>query len=449
MSRRLATLAVVAALVWLLLGTLGRDDPPGAAQSTLLLGFALLAAALTGEIVERARLPRITGYILAGILFGPFGTGFLDARALAQLDIFTDLAFAFIGLAAGVELRVATLRGRGRSLVLLMIFTTTVVMLGVGGGFFAAATAWGFPGSLSTVQLLAVASVVGVIAAARSPASAIAIISETRAEGPFTETLLGVSVAVDVVVIMLFSVAIAFGGVAFAPEAGLDPGFLLGLGGQIVVSLLLGALLGTGMSLYLRHRGPQVPLVVAGLCFLVYRLSELSGDYLERVHQVGLHVEPLLVCAAAGFLIQNVTPHGPRLERSMDRVALPVYVIFFAVAGARLDLAALAASWSLALTIVVLRIATMFAGARLATVLAGDPPVFRRNCWLGFITQAGLSLALIAQLASVPSDWATELATVLVAVVAVNQLIGPAGFKLALERAGETRRRPRSGGGGS
>ncbi|HSL18393.1 MAG TPA: cation:proton antiporter [Methylomirabilota bacterium] len=447
MSRRLATLAVVAALVWLLLVTLDRDGAPGPAKSTLLLGSLLLAAALIGEIVERVGLPRITGYIVAGILFGPFSVGFLDAGTLAQLDIFNELAFAFIGLAAGAELRLATLRGRGRSISLLTALTTTVVGFGVGAGFLAIAALGGLPGSLGPLQLLAVSAVTGVISAANSPASAIAIISETRAEGPFTETVLGVSVAVDVVVIVLFSVAVAVWGVAFEPAGGFDLGFVAGLTGQLAASLLLGVALGSVMGLYLKHRGPQIPLVIAGLCFLVYRLSGLSSSYLERAHGVSLHVEPLLVCAAAGFVVQNFTQHGARLRRSMDWVALTVYVIFFTLAGARLDLPALVACWLPALAIVILRVAAMYVGARLATVLAGDPPVFRRNCWLGFITQAGLSLALIAQLAKVPSAWAAELATMLVAVVAVNQLIGPAAFKMALERAGETRRRPRPGRG--
>jgi Kef-type K+ transport system membrane component KefB len=448
MIRRLATLAVVTSLVWLLLGIIGGHSQPGPAASTLLLGFVLLSSALVGEIVERIRLPRITGYILAGILFGPFGAGFLDHASLTRLGIFNDLAFAFIGLAAGAELRLAILSGRFRSILLLIVFTTTVVIVGVGGGFFAVATIQGFPGDLEPLQLLAVACIVGVIAAARSPASAIAIISETRSEGPFTETLLGVSVAVDLVVLVLFSVAVAMAGVAFVPDQGLDLEFVLLLVGQITISLALGAILGSVMGLYLKHRGPQIPLVIAGLCFLVYRVSELTATYLEQTHQISLHVEPLLICAAAGFLIQNHTPHGERLERSMDSVALPVYVVFFTLAGAHLDLQALAASWALAVTIAALRAAAMFGGARVATVLAGDAETTRRNCWLGFVTQAGLSLALIAQLASVSADWAASLAPVLVAVVAINQLVGPAAFKIALERSGETRRLPRSRKGG-
>jgi Kef-type K+ transport system membrane component KefB len=160
------------------------------------------------------------------------------------------------------------------------------------------------------------------------------------------------------------------------------------------------------------------------------------------VHDLGVHLEPLLICAAAGFTIQNLTHQGNRLLEEMDRVALPVYVIFFTMAGARLDLGALLATWGVALVIAGSRVATMIVGARMAGSLAGDPPPFRRYCWLGFVTQAGLSLALIAQIESSYADWGTQLATMLVAVVAINQLVGPAAFKIALEEVGEVRQRP-------
>jgi Kef-type K+ transport system membrane component KefB len=441
MIRRVVTLAAVGVVVWLLLRMSAGEAPARPAETTLLLGFILLAAALFGEIVEQIRLPRITGYIVAGILFGPHAAGLLVAGSLESLGIFNDLAYAFIGLAAGAELKLATLAGRWKSIVLLIVCTTAVVMAGVGSSFFLAASYGRFLGELTTLQVLAVAGVVGVIAAARSPSSAIAIISETKAKGPFSETILGVSVAMDVVVIVLFSVAVALGGLAFAPEQGMDVLFILGLSAEIGVSIVLGVLLGGLMALYLKHEGPQIPLVIAGLCFVVYRLSEISASYLEQVHHVNIHLEPLLICAAAGFVIQNLSRHGGRLEQSMERVSLPVYVIFFTLAGARLDLGALAASWAIALAVAACRVLMIVAGTRLATTLAGDPELYRRNCWLGFITQAGLSLALISQLESVSADWGARLASVLVAVVAINQLIGPAAFKMALERVGEARRR--------
>jgi Kef-type K+ transport system membrane component KefB len=443
MIRRVFTLGAVGILVWLLLRI--ADIGPGmrAAESTFMLGFALLSAALMGEIVEQIRLPRITGYILAGILFGPYVASFLAPRTLESLAIFNDMAYAFIGLAAGAELKLVTLRGRWKSIVLLIVCTTTVVMTGVGGFFFMSASWAGFLGDVVPLQILAVAGMVGVIAAARSPSSAIAIISETRADGPFSETILGVSVAMDVVVICLFSVAIALTGLAFAPEQGLDVLFVLTLSGEILASIVLGGALGAVMALYLKHEGPQIPLVIAGMCFLVYRCSEIAGTYLEQIHDIRIHLEPLLICAAAGFVIQNLSRHGGRLLDAMDGVALPVYVVFFTMAGARLDLGALAATWTVALAVAGCRIVMIVAGTRLATSLAQDPPEYRRYSWLGFVTQAGLSLALIAQIEGTLAGWGGQLATILVAVVAINQLVGPVAFKIALEKVGEVRRRQR------
>jgi Kef-type K+ transport system membrane component KefB len=437
--RRLITLSAVGILVWLLLRIVEISPSATPAESTFMLGFALLSAALLGEIVEHLRLPRITGYMLAGILFGPFAANLLSSRVLEPLSALNDMAFAFIGLAAGAELKLAILRGRWRSIVLLIVCTATVVMTGVCGFFFVTVSWLGFLGDLPLFQVLAVAGMVGVIAAARSPSSAIAIIAETKADGPFSETILGVSVAMDVVVICLFAVATAVAGLAFAPDQGLDLVFVFEVIGEIVISIALGLLLGAIIGLYLKRKGPQVSLVIVGLCFLVYRSSEIMGHYLEETHRLGVGLEPLLICAAAGFTIQNLSHQGNRLIGAMDRVALPVYVVFFTMTGARLDLGALAASWGIALAIAGFRITMIMLGTRLATSLARDPKPFRRYCWLGFVTQAGLSLALISEFESNFPDWGTAMATVLVAVVAINQLIGPVAFKMALEKVGEAR----------
>jgi Kef-type K+ transport system membrane component KefB len=440
MMRRVFTLVTIGVLVWLLLRTMDIGPSMTPAVSTFMLGFALLSAALMGEIVEQIRLPRITGYILAGILFGPYVASFLSPRVLQPLNIFNEMAFAFIGLAAGAELKLATLQGRWKSIVLLILCTTTVVMIGVGSLFFVVESYRGVFGNLAPLQVLAIAGMVGVIAAARSPSSAIAIINETKARGPFSETILGVSVAMDVVVICLFSVALALAGLAFAPEEGLDLLFVLTLTGELVLSIALGVALGIIVALYLKHEGPQIPLVIAGLCFLVYRSSEIAGRYLEQTHDLRIHLEPLLICAAAGFVIQNFSLHGQRLMDAMDSVALPVYVVFFTMAGARLHLGALLASWTIALAIAGCRVAMIMAGTRIATSLAGDPPQYRRHSWLGFVTQAGLSLALITQIEGSFTDWGPRLASTLVAVVTINQLIGPAAFKIALEKVGEVTR---------
>ena len=138
--RRLITLSAAGVLVWLLLRIIEISPSAAPAESTFMLGFALLSAALLGEIVEHFRLPRITGYILAGILFGPFAANLLSSRVLEPLSALNDMAFAFIGLAAGAELKLATLKGRWRSILLLIVCTATVLMVGVGGFFFVTAS---------------------------------------------------------------------------------------------------------------------------------------------------------------------------------------------------------------------------------------------------------------------------------------------------------------------
>ena len=439
MTRRLFTLTVIGAVVWLLLQL---EDVGPSGRATFMLGFALLAASLAGALAAQLRLPRITGYLLTGVLFGPQVAGFLGAETLTSLSIFTEMAYAFIGLAAGSELQLAVLRGRAKSISMLIFITSPLVMIGVGLAFFLWTAIPGPLGGLSTAQRLAVAALVGVIASARSPASAIAVIDETRARGPFTETILGVSVAMDVLVILIFAVVIALSGLAFDPAAGFELGFVLSLIGEIVVSLVVGVLLGRALALYIDHRGPHLPLAVLGVCFLVYRLSTAFGHYLQRTYGLEVHLEPLLICAAAGFVIRNLSRGGEALEHAMGWISLPVYVIFFTIAGAGLDVGAPLATWLTALLVAVTRVTMLIGGTRLATRLAGDPPLFRSHSFLGFITQAGLSLALVGQIESSYPGWGSTLATVLVAVVTINQLAGPAAFKFALEKVGETGRRP-------
>jgi Kef-type K+ transport system membrane component KefB len=437
--RRIFTLVVVGVLVALLVRFPGLAPEHREAEATILLGFALLAACLLGEIVEQLRLPRITGYMLAGIAFGPFLLGFLDTGTIERFGIFNDMAYAFIGLAAGAELRLSVIRGRLKSIVLLITCTTLVVMLGVGASFFLSARWFAPIGKSPPLQLLAVAAVVGAIATARSPSSAIAIINETRAQGPFTETILGVTVAVDVVVIIVYSVTIAAVDILLGAAGGFDAHFLFSLALEIGISLVLGLLVGLAVALYIKREGPQLGVAIVAACFLVYRFSLAIDHFLAARYEVALHLEPLLICAAAGFAVQNLSAQGERLLAAMEWASLPVYVLFFTLAGANLDLRALAAAWALALSIAASRALMMFLGSALSARLAGDPPAFRRHAWLGFVTQAGLSLALVSQVADSYPAWGGEVATILVAVIAINQIVGPVAFKHALERVGETR----------
>jgi Kef-type K+ transport system membrane component KefB len=245
--------------------------------------------------------------------------------------------------------------------------------------------------------------------------------------------------SMDLLILPLFSVTAALALLAFEPSRSLNVRFILVLCLEIAGSIVVGLVLGAGLARYIRARGPQLGLVILGLCFVVYRSSQEFGHYLNELHGVVIHLEPLLICAAAGFTVQNLSRQGERLLEAQEGVGLPVYVVFFTMAGAALNMSALAASWAVALLLVGGRLSMIFLGCRVATTLAKDPPVFRNWCWLGFVTQAGLSIALAGQLAAAFGEWGKQLGSLLVAAIAVNQIIGPVAFKFALERAGETR----------
>ena len=153
---------------------------------------------------------------------------------------------------------------------------------------------------------------------------------------------------------------------------------------------------------------------------------------------MGFHLEPLLIAIAAGFTVQNFTGEGDRLNRALHAISLPIFVVFFAVAGVVLDLGALAAAWAAALAFAGARMGAASAAGYLGGGLAGEGVAFRRLAGFAFYTQAGVSLGLAQEVARRFPDWGGAAAAFLVACITLNELVGPVAFKFALDRIGES-----------
>jgi Kef-type K+ transport system membrane component KefB len=413
MTRAFTFIAIVALMA--LIHFLGFDGIlAGESEVTIAFGFLLLVAYLMGEIFSVLSLPKISGYIFTGVLFGPHALGFVEIDMVQRLKIIDDLALTFIALAAGGELRVED-----------------VLLVREWIPFFR---------GMSFSVILSAAILFGVISVARSPSSAIAIIKECRARGPFTEGVLGVTVAMDVLIIILFAGALSIATISAQPGQAFDVGSLVVLSVEISLSLSIGYLVGSLIALYIKHIQVYLTIFVLAITFSIAKFSPLLGLTMERSFHAAIHLEPLLICLAAGFIIQNRSPQGEGLMNAIDRSSLPVYVIFFALTGAALDLEALKQTWHLALMLAGVRLVAIWFGAFWGGRLSGDPPVFYRNSWLAFITQAGVSLGLTAIVAKRFPEWGASFATVVVAVIAINQLVGPIAFRSALIRVGEARR---------
>jgi hypothetical protein len=209
----------------------------------------------------------------------------------------------------------------------------------------------------------------------------------------------------------------------------MDLGTLRHVALEVGVSLLIGGVLGVMLGLYLVKVGRLAPLTVL--------LLALASAELGR----GSWVEHLLICMAAGFAVRNLFPGaaGHFLD-ALEQSSTPVYVVFFALVGAGLDLRIFASVWLPAVVYVAVRIGAVWLTTRMAAVAAGSGWRVVRYGWMGFVAQAGLSLGLAARIQRELPGVGTTVATLVVAAVVVNQLVGPVLWERAILAGGEGRK---------
>jgi Kef-type K+ transport system membrane component KefB len=410
-----------------------------AGLTTFSLGFILLAAYITAQILRIAELPLISGYIFVGIIAGPYMTGFLTDTMVARLRLVDDLALSFIALTAGGTLQIKFLRNRGKAIAVNIFLLTLVVFILVFFPFLFISSRFNLMPDLTYSQIMVLACLLGVIAVARSPSSAIAIINECRAAGLFTATVLGVTVAMDVLIIIFFTLAITVSEIILGTGTAIDFRLITVLSLEVAGSLVLGLVLGKGISLYVERVGHDLPLFLLFFAFSMFKASIWFNHVIETHFAISLHLEPLLICISAGFSVQNFSNCGHIFMEGLERFALPIFVLFFSLAGASLNLDALFMAWPLAAFLVTARAIGIFGSTWFAGILNNDPPQHRRIAWMAYITQAGVAIGL-AQLAQRRfPELGVYLTTLVLAVITINQVVGPITFKMALKLAGEVK----------
>jgi Trk K+ transport system NAD-binding subunit/Kef-type K+ transport system membrane component KefB len=409
-----------------------------------VVGFSLIAVASErlGERFARFRMPLITGYLMTGMLAGPYVLDLITSEAIVRLRFVDEMALGFIAFAAGGELYLRELKGRfgniawvtGGLVVVTFVFGSTAAYLLSGM----------IPGlaDLSSAVRVAASLLAGAILVARSPSSAIAVVKELRAHGPFTKTVLGVTVIMDVVVIIAFAGAIAVAGALVSTEA-FDFSFLALLVGELSASLAIGILLGhlvgwvVGRNLPWRLKSALLLAMGYGVFFLSHQVEHLSAQYLPWEFLI----EPLFTCMVAGFIVTNRTRYRNDFAQLLHVTGPPVFVVFFTLTGASLALDVLAQTWLVALILFAVRLVAIFLGASGGMALSGAPSRHARIAGLAFITQAGVGLGLSKEVAAAFPGWGETLATVLIAVIVMNQIVGPPCFKWAIHRAKESHTR--------
>lgn len=401
-----------------------------------------LASKQIGQFFIKAELPLISGFLFTGILAGPYVLGLISVETTEKLRFVDEISLGFIALAAGSELYLKELKSRFKIItwvtIGLVVSTFSLGSLTV----FILSDFIPFMQSMPVASRIAVSILAGAILVARSPSSAIAIVNELRAMGPFTQTVLGVTVIMDVVVITLFAVNSS---IADALLTGLsfDLSFIILLLIELVISLALGYFLGKILTRILAAHINST--VKAGIILLTgYGIFVLSAAIREATHArlpFEILLEPLLICMIGGFLTTNYSEHRAEFSKILRDIGPSVYIVFFTLAGASLALDVLAKTWPIALVLFVVRLVAIFAGSFSGGALAGVPMKYNRIGWMSFITQAGVGLGLAKQIVVEFPEWGTPFATIIIAVIVLNQIVGPPMLKWAICLAGEAHTR--------
>ncbi len=405
-----------------------------------LTGFFIVSIAafqIAKFFQKKIHFPLITGLILTGILAGSSFLGFIPETALSKLNFLNEIALAIIAFSAGAELHLEELRSRLNSIKWMTIAQLGVTFIASSIFVYFISGYIPFMSGLDTNVRIAIAMLFGTIFVARSPSSAIAIINEMRARGPFVKTAMGVTVVIDVLVIILFAVTFAIVKTIINGEA-LNLTFLLVLLLEIILSIIIGYVYGKILQFLLwtnLHVNIKAALIII-TGYSIYLLNHWVG-YQAELAGHHFELEALLIAIIASFYITNYTSYNHEFEEIITRISPYIYIIFFTLTGDSLSLQTLMNVVEIALILFGVRLLSLILGGFIGTWASKDDFKYAKIAWMPYITQAGVAIGLTTMVSETFPSWGHEFETIIIAIIVINQIIGPPVFKWAIKYAGE------------
>jgi len=406
-----------------------------------LIGFAIVAIAANqiAKIFQKIKFPLITGLIITGIIGGSSILNFITPEAVKNLDFLNEIALAIIAFSAGSELYLDDLRSRVKSIKWMTIGQLIITFVLTSVVIYFVADKIPFMATMPSKHKIGVAILFGTIFVARSPSSAIAVINEMRANGPFTKTVMGVTVVKDVLVIILFAISLSIAN-AFIHDEKIGILFLGILLAELTVSFILGYLLGKILQLvfneYINRKLKSFLIIAIG--YGVYLFAHFVKIKSEELFHHPFIIEPLLICIIGSFVLTNYSKHRIEFSELLEEISPTIYIIFFTLTGASLSLQTLMSVLGIAIALFFLRLITMFLGGVFGVVAAKDPKKYTFIAWMPYLTQAGVALGLATIISNEFPEWGHQFETIIIAIIVINQLVGPPLFKWAINYVKES-----------
>jgi len=418
----------------------------------LCIALALLVGLLSSRLMKLLRLPNVTGYLISGIIFGPFvlgkyiggwSTDPLSGTSIQAISWISDIALGFIAFTIGCSFKASSLKAVGKRVVIITIFEALGGALITIGGLFIAYI------FLKDSLPIAVILTLGAIACATAPAATLMVIKQYKARGPVVDTLIPVVAFDDAVALIAFSVLfsiskslvsatqLSFVGVIVVPLI------------EIIASLALGALLGFLVSLgcrFFKSRANRMIMVIASV-LIVVGLSILATQLGWKLFGEDFSFSSLLACMMIGAIFINMRKDAQRTIERIDQFTPPLYMLFFVISGANLNITIFASKDALlvviiALIYIVMRSLGKYSGAFISSKITKSEPAVQKYLGFTLFPQAGVAIGLATTASQTLAGAGYEkessiiLAVILTATI-VYELVGPLITKIALYKAGE------------
>ncbi len=400
------------------------------AETTMLTGIMLLSSYLLAISLKDIKLPKLSGYMLMGIVLGPIGLNFLTHDILDNLKFLENLALSFIAITAGGEFKRERVRKILKSVIYLIVGQSVFVFVGLFILIIFLAEYIPYLARLDSGLLIGFAIMFAGTATAKSPAITIGIITELKSKGKMTDMVLAVTVIKSILLILLFPFMISAAKIFIIEGTVINIGMLSELSVQFMSSIGLGTILGVLTNIYIKYINKEVSLFLLGIAIIIMEISAL------------FNVEILLASLVTGIIVENFSKHGDSLIQGIEGSSLPLYIIFFCFAGADLHLGTLKQALLLTTLLVLGRLVFIYAGNYVGALLAGENRNIKNLSWMGFVGQAGIAVGLATIIENTfPGVVGQQLKTILIATVVINELIGPIFFKYILIKSGETQKK--------
>lgn len=414
---------------------------------TFLVGFLIVAIAANeiAKVFQKIKFPLITGLIITGIIAGSSVLNFITPEALKNLDFLNEIALAIIAFSAGSELYLNELRSRINSIKWMTIGQLVITFILTSVIIYFTADNIPFMAEMPATHKIAVALLFGTIFVARSPSSAIAVINEMRANGPFTKTVMGVTVLKDVLVIILFAICLSISKALINGEV-TNISFFIILFFELIVSFGLGYIAGKILQLpFLTKLDIQLKgfsIIIIG--YSIYLFTHYIKIKSLEIFQYEFTLEPLLICIIGSFVLTNYSKHRIEFSEVLKKVSPIIYIIFFTLTGASLSVQTLISVLGIAVGLFFLRLLTMFFGGLFGVFAANDDKKYALIAWMPYLTQAGVALGLATIISNEFPSWGHQFETIVIAIIVINQLVGPPLFKWSLNFVKESHLRAKT-----